>query len=178
MESVRVRAGDVVAVSAAAGGVGSLAVQLAAGRGAEVIGIAGPRNVEWLESMGVKAVVYGDGLSERIRAIAPRGLDAFIDCFGGGYVDLAVELGVAPERIDTIIDRAGAHRHGAKAEGMSTVTDPGAVIKALAEAIAEGELVVPIARTFPLEEVRQAYTELEQRHTRGKIVLVVRTPPS
>jgi NADPH:quinone reductase-like Zn-dependent oxidoreductase len=173
VKSVGLKPGEVVAVSAAAGGVGSIAIQLARRLGATVLGIAGVENSDWLESMGVTAVTYGEGLGERLRAAAGGGIDAFIDCFGGGYVDLAVdELGVKPDRVDTIIDREAGARHGTHVDGMSTIDDVGDVISELASLIALEELVVPIAATFALGDVRQAYELLEQRHTRGKIVLV------
>jgi NADPH:quinone reductase-like Zn-dependent oxidoreductase len=173
VQSVGLEAGDVVAVSAAAGGVGSVAIQLARRLGATVFGIAGAGNADWLESMGVTAVSYGDGLAERLRAAAGRQIDAFIDCFGGGYVDLAVdELGVQPDRVDTIIDRESGTKHGTHVDGMSTVDDVGSVMVELASLIEQGQLEIPIAATFPLEEVRAAYELLEQRHTRGKIVLL------
>ena len=162
------------AVSAAAGGVGSIVVQLARRLGATVLGVAGPGNSEWLESMGVTAVPYGDGLQRTSpRGCGRRGIDAFIDCFGGGYVDLAVdELGVEPDKVDTIIDREAGLRLGAHVDGMSTVDDVGSVISELASLIEKGELTVPIAATFALRDVREAYELLDQRHTRGKIVLV------
>ncbi len=172
IRAVEVEAGDTVAVSAAAGGVGSIAVQLARLAGATAIGIAGSSNSDWLRSRGVIPVVYGDGLAERLRAAAPDGIGAFIDCFGGGYVELAVELGVPVERIDTIIDWAAAQQVGAKTAGLATVDDPAAVLSELTGLIAAGELEVPIARTFPLAQVQDAYAELEERHTRGKIVLL------
>jgi NADPH:quinone reductase-like Zn-dependent oxidoreductase len=173
VKSVGLKAGEVVAVSAATGGVGSIAIQLARQRGATVLGIASAGNAEWLESMGITAVSYGDGLGERLRAAAGGKVDAFIDCFGDGYVDLAVdELGIRPDRVDTIIDWKSGERHGTHMDAMSTVDDVGTVILELASLIEQGVLTVPIAATFPLEEVRSAYKLLEQRHTRGKIVLV------
>lgn len=175
IRSVGAGSGDTVVVSAAAGGVGSLAVQLARRAGADVIGIAGPANAAWLESIGVTPVSHGEGIASRLRAAAPDGVDAFIDCFGGGYVDLAVELGVPTGRIDTIIDWPAAGRTGAKAEGMATVKDPAAVMTELAALVAAGQLTVPIARTYPLEQVQDAFRELARRHTRGKIVLLPAT---
>jgi NADPH:quinone reductase-like Zn-dependent oxidoreductase len=172
IQAVEVRAGDTVVVSAAAGGVGSIAVQLARLVGATVIGIAGPSNDDWLRVHGIIPVVYGQGLAERLRAAAPAGIDALIDCFGGGYVELGVELGVPVERIDTIIDWEAAQQVGAKTAGLATIEDPAAVLSELADLAAAGKLDVPIARTFPLTQVRDAYNELEQRHTRGKIVLL------
>ncbi len=173
VKSVGLESGEVVAVSAAAGGVGSIAIQLARRLGATVLGIAGVANSNWLESVGVTAVTYGEGLVERLRAAAGGRIDAFIDCFGGGYVDMAVdELGVKPDRVDTIIDRESGVRQGTHVDGMSTVNDVGKVIAELASMIEQEQLVVPIAATFALRDVRSAYELLEQRHTRGKIVLV------
>jgi NADPH:quinone reductase-like Zn-dependent oxidoreductase len=173
VKSVGLKPGEVVAVSGAAGGVGSIAIQLARRLGATVLGIAGAGNSEWLQSMGATPVVYGEGLADRRRAAASGGIDAFIDCFGSGYVDLAVvELGVKPGRVDTIIDWEAGARLGAHVDGMSTVGDVGSVLSELASLIEQGELVVPIAATFALDDVRQAYQLLEQRHSRGKIVLV------
>jgi NADPH:quinone reductase-like Zn-dependent oxidoreductase len=147
-----------------------LTVQLARRAGARVIGIAGAANADWLRSLGVEPVRYGDGLADRLRAAAPDGIDTFIDTFGGGYVELAVELGVEPSRVETVIDFAAAERFGAQAVGGSEAsTAP--VLAELAELMAAGELTVPIAATYPLEQVREAYTELAARHTRGKIVL-------
>jgi NADPH:quinone reductase-like Zn-dependent oxidoreductase len=173
IKSVGLKPGDVVAISGAAGGVGSIAIQLARRSGAKVLGIAGSGNADWLKQMGTIPLVYGEGLADRLRAASGGKIDAFIDCFGGGYVDLAVhELGVQPDRVDTIIDREAGARHAAHVDGMSTVDDVGTVISELAGLIEQERLVVPIAATFPLDGVRQAFQLLEQRHTRGKIVLV------
>ncbi len=171
VRAVAVSADDTVVVSGAAGGVGSLTVQLAREKGATVIGLAGEDNHAWLEDHHVIPVTYGEGVAERIRAAAPDGVDAFIDTFGSGYVELALELGVAPERIDTIIDFDAVERHGVKAEGNSAA-DSAEVLAELAQLIADGRLELPVARTYPLAEVREAYEELERRHTRGKIVLI------
>ncbi|MDH6144480.1 NADPH:quinone reductase-like Zn-dependent oxidoreductase [Kitasatospora sp. GP30] len=171
VRAVHPEKGETVVVSGAAGGVGSLAVQLARRTGATVIGLAGKGNHEWLTSRGVIPVAYGEGVADRIRAAAPNGVDAFIDTFGSGYVELALALGVPAERIDTIADFAAAEKYGVKADG-SIAAGPGAkVLAELAGLIADGHLDVPIAKVYPLAQVREAYTELERRHTRGKIVL-------
>jgi NADPH:quinone reductase-like Zn-dependent oxidoreductase len=170
VRAVGVSAGDTVVVSGAAGGVGSLAVQLAARTGATVIGLAGERNHPWLRDHGVIPVTYGEGVADRIREASGGRVDAFIDTFGSGYVALAIELGVAPDRIDTIIDWAAAQEYGAKTEGTAAAASAD-VLAELAELIDRGELEVPIAKAYALEDVRDAYRELEQRHTRGKIVL-------
>lgn len=101
----------------------------------------------------------------------PGGVDAFIDTHGNGYVELALALGVATDRIDTIADFAAAAKHGVKTVGGAEA-GPGAEIFAeLAGLIADGHLDVPIANLYPLAQVREAYTELERRHTHGRIVL-------
>jgi NADPH:quinone reductase-like Zn-dependent oxidoreductase len=171
VRAVGAGSGDTVVVSGAAGGVGSLAVQLAVLAGATVIGLAGESNHQWLLEHGAIPVAYGDGVVGRIREVTDGRVDAFIDTFGGGYVELAVEeLGVAPDRIDTIIDRDAAQRYGTKMEGTAAAASA-AVLAELAELIDEGRLEVPIAKVYPLENVRDAFRELEKRHTRGKIVL-------
>jgi NADPH:quinone reductase-like Zn-dependent oxidoreductase len=168
VRAVSLKSGDAVAVSAAAGGVGSIAVQLATRAGAKVIGIASPANHEWLAAHGVKPVAYGADLIGRLREAR---IDAFIDTHGGGYVKLAVDLGVSRDRIDTIIDFAAAREHGAKAEGSSAALNA-SVLAELATLSASGDLEVPIAATFPLNDVRAAFSLLGQGHSRGKIVLL------
>lgn len=163
--------GDTVVVAGAAGGVGSLTVQLLRHAGATVIGLASEPHHAWLREHGVTPVTYGDGVPARIRAAAPGGVDAFVDNFGDGYIDLAIELGVAKDRINTIIDFAGAARTGVRNEGMQGSANAG-VLAELAKLVAAGDLDVPIAATYPLTEVRTAYQHLMRRHTRGKIVLV------
>jgi NADPH:quinone reductase-like Zn-dependent oxidoreductase len=163
--------GEAVVVSAAAGGVGSIAVQLLRIRGTNVVGIASPDNHPWLLAHGVTPVAYGDGLEERVRAAAPDGVQAFVDTFGPEYVDLALALGVSPERINTIISFERAVEVGARTEGSAAGSTPEVMI-ALAELAADGRLEVPIAATYPLERVQDAFAELERRHTRGKIVLI------
>lgn len=175
VRAVQPAAGETVVVSGAAGGVGSLAVQLARNTGAEVIGIASENNAAWLRSVGVTPVAYGDDLAARLRKVAPSGIDAFIDTYGNGYVDLAVELGVDPARINTIIDYAAAAKAGAKAEGSSTASDA-EILAFVAEEVAWGRVVLPIAAVYPLEAIQEAYTELGARHTRGKIVLSTELP--
>ncbi|WP_433462215.1 NADP-dependent oxidoreductase [Spirillospora sp. CA-128828] len=161
---------DTVVVSGAAGGVGSLAVQLARRRGATVIGLASDPNHAWLKDRGVVPVEYGEGVAERIRQASGGKVDAFIDTFGDGYVELAVELGVRPERINTISDWQAAAKVGARTYGEGAAASA-VVLGELARLAARGELEVPIARTYPLEQVRDAFGELERRHTHGKIVL-------
>lgn len=171
VEAIDPKPGETVVVSAAAGGVGSIAVQLLRVRDVHVIGIASEANHAWLREHGVTPVSYGEGLEARVRAVAPDGVDGFIDTFGPEYIDLAIALGVAPERINTIIAFERAAAVGAKTAGSvdGSTTDAMSELAALA---ASGRLDVPIAATYPLARVRDAFAELEQRHTRGKIVLI------
>jgi NADPH:quinone reductase-like Zn-dependent oxidoreductase len=117
VRAVQPEEGETVVISGAAGGVGSIAVQLACRTGATVIGLASEANHEWLTGHGVIPVAYGKGVADRIRATAPSGVDAFIDTHGDGYVELALALGVAAGRIDTIVDFAAAARHGVRTDG-------------------------------------------------------------
>jgi NADPH:quinone reductase-like Zn-dependent oxidoreductase len=171
VRAVSLSEGDVVAVSGAAGGVGTLVVQLAARRGAHVIGLASEGHHDWLRAHGAVPITYRDGVEERIREAGGGRLDAFVDTFGGGYVDMAIALGVSPDRIDAIADREAAARVGAKQDGNAVGARAG-VLAELAGLIERGELEVPIARTYPLAQVRDAYRDLERRHTLGKIVLI------
>jgi NADPH:quinone reductase-like Zn-dependent oxidoreductase len=172
VRAVDLKAGDTVAIAGAAGGVGTIAVQLTTRTGATVIGIAGPSNDKWLTAHGVIPVNYGDDLADRLRSASPSGrIDAFLDFFGNGYVELAVaELGVAAQRVDTIIDFPAAAQFGAQTAGNADASNVD-VLAELADLIAAGELEVPIAQVFSLDDVQDAYRTLEQRHTRGKIVL-------
>jgi NADPH:quinone reductase-like Zn-dependent oxidoreductase len=168
VRAVSLKQGDTVAVSGAAGGVGSITVQLATRAGAQVIGIASPANHPWLAAHGVKPESYGAGLADELKTTR---IDAFIDTHGGGYVKLAVELGIPRERIQTIIDFTAVREYGVKAEG-SNAARSASVLAELAALIAAGDLDVPIAATFPLDQVRAAFSLLEQGHIRGKIVLL------
>ena len=168
--AVQLQPGETVVVSAAAGGVGALVTQLALIAGATVIGTSGPNNFDYLHSLGATPVAHGDGLVDRIKRAAPQGVDAYLDNFGDGNVDIAIHLGVKPERINTIIDFAAAQRFGAHAAGQAEGND-GQVFSDLARLIDEGKLVIPIQSTYPAQQVRTAYEELARRRSRGKIVL-------
>lgn len=171
VKAVEPRAGEIVVVSGASGGVGLVAAQLATRTGATVIGLASQDNAGWLHDHGIIPVTYGDGQEKRIRAAADgKRIDAFIDTFGSGYVDLALALGVPNERINTVVDYQAAKEKGVKALGTR---DAGGVsaFGELADLAAAGVLDIPIAATYPLDQVQEAYRRLAERHTRGRIVL-------
>jgi NADPH:quinone reductase-like Zn-dependent oxidoreductase len=170
IRAVGLKAGETLVVSGAAGGVGSVTVQLARDLGAKVIGLAGESNRRWLEQHGIVHVAYGNGAAQRIRAAANGRVDAFIDTFGSGYVDLALELGVEPNRIDTIIDFEAARKHGVKTAGNSDAATK-EVMSTLTAMLGAGKFEIPIAKVYPMVHVREAFRELERRHTQGKIVL-------
>jgi NADPH:quinone reductase-like Zn-dependent oxidoreductase/FAD/FMN-containing dehydrogenase len=163
--------GDVVAVSAAAGGVGRVLTQLLVHRGVRVLGIASTANADWLTAHGAVPVEYGDGLAGRLRAQAPGGIDAFIDLHGPEYVQLAVDLGVARDRIETIISYEKAGELGTRAEGSTDASTP-EVMQEMAGLVTAGSIEIDIAGTYPLEDVAAAFAEQAKGHTAGKLVLL------
>jgi NADPH:quinone reductase len=172
VRAVAPTAGEAVVIAGAGGGVGGFAVQLSVQTGARVIALASERHHAWLSDRGAIPVAYGTGVRERITAAAGETpVAALIDLVGDGYVELALELGIAKDRIDTIVDFPATEKYGVKFEGGAAAASA-ATLAELAEAIAAGDLIVPIQRTYPLDEVRAAFTELEAGHTAGKIVLI------
>ncbi len=159
---------DTVLVSAAAGGVGVLASQLALRTGAKVIGTASEKNHEFLRGLGVIPVAYGEGLADRLRDIAPK-ITAVLDYHGPTTIDIALRLGVPGPRINTIAARG--HRTDA---GVTTVGGADATLDdlaQLAQLISAGDVVLPIDSVYPIERVTEAYQHLAKGHLRGKVVL-------
>jgi NADPH:quinone reductase-like Zn-dependent oxidoreductase len=175
LDRLAVRAGQTVLVQGAAGGTGTVAVQFATARGARVIGTASEGNHEFLRSLGAEPTTYGPGLADRVRALAPSGVDAVVDCAGGALPDLVALTG-DPARVVTIADfTAAAHgvhfSHGAPATAGADPLPLHALLLAVT-LVAEGRLRIPVAATFPLGEVAAAHELSESRHARGKIVLL------
>jgi len=170
VESLEPLSGKTAVLVGAAGGVGTIAVQLAKNAGAAVIGLASEQHHQWLSSHGVIPVTYGEGVADRIRSAAGAAVDAFLDTHGGGYVELALELGVRPERIDTIADFQAGKKYGVKTDANAAGASA-EVLGELAGLVDRGLLEIPIANVYPLDKVQDAYRELEQGHTLGKIVL-------
>jgi NADPH:quinone reductase-like Zn-dependent oxidoreductase len=162
---------DTVLVSAAAGGVGVLACQLAIRTGATVIGTASIPNHDYLTELGVIPVEYGDGLAERIRESLHDGqpLTAVLDNHGPETIDVAIELGVPPERINTVAAYGPAARGAAHVGGRDATNE---TLEELAELLAQGELVLPIDSIYPIERAAEAYRRLSGGHVRGKVILV------
>ena len=170
VRAVELGESDTLVVSGASGGVGSIAVQLALLADATVVGLASPAHHGWLTDHGVTPLSYGDGVADRIREAAKR-VDAFIDTFGGDYVEIALELGVDPGRVDTIANFGAVEKYGVKADGNAAGASA-TVLAELAALVGGGRLDVPIAATFPLSEVADAYRRLANGHVVGKIVLL------
>ncbi|MFD7830165.1 NADP-dependent oxidoreductase [Kitasatospora sp. NPDC059803] len=170
------RAGETLLVHGAAGGVGTLLLQLARARGITVVGTAGEANHAYLRELGAIPVAYGDGLAERVRAAAPGGVDRALDAAGkGGVLPLSIELTGSADRVVTIVDFAGSAEYGVRfsggAEGVESYHQRAyAAVLALHEA---GTLRLPLHQVLPLAEAAEAHRISEHGHLRGKIVLTV-----
>lgn len=172
LRELHVTAEDTLLVTAAAGGVGVFAVQLARRTGARVIGTAGPANLGFLKTLGAEGIEYGDGFADRIRAIASAGVDAVLDASGRGELPALIDLAGGGERVVSVADPKAAEkgaRFGSAADSSVDVSD---ALSLLAELLEREELEVPIWRTFPLAQVQAAHRESEAGHLRGKIILV------
>jgi NADPH:quinone reductase-like Zn-dependent oxidoreductase len=173
LDLVDVGDGTMVVINGAAGAVGSSAVQIAVARGAHVIGTASTGNHDYVRSLGAEPTTYGEGLAERLRELAPNGIDAAVDAAGGGALPALVELAGDPERVITIVDYAGAAKTGARFSGGVGTTRAVHALRHIAELIETGRFTLTVARTFPLEEIADAHRLSETGHVRGKLVLLV-----
>ncbi|WP_372507951.1 NADP-dependent oxidoreductase [Nocardia amikacinitolerans] len=172
LDLLRPRAGETLLVNGASGAVGSMAVQLARAEGVTVIGTAAPANQDLVRALGATPTPYGDGLVERVRALAPGGVDAVFDAAGHGVLPAAIELRGGTDRIVTIADGAAADL------GIAFPTGPGprsaALLGDVAQRLARGEFrLAGAARVFPLAEAAAAQREMEHGHGPGKVVLIV-----
>ncbi len=172
LDQLGVTAGSTVLVNGASGSVGSAAVQLAVERGARVIGTGSPAAHDLLRSLGAEPVAYGDGMTERVRAIVPAGVDFALDVAGSGVLPELVELAGAPEHVITVADFLGAQETGVRfSRGDSgRATYALAQVARMAEA---GRFVAKVGQTFPLAEVAEAHRVGEAGTVRGKLVLLV-----
>jgi NADPH:quinone reductase-like Zn-dependent oxidoreductase len=177
LTATSVTSGDTVLVHAAAGGVGSMAVQLAVARGARAIGTASERHHQRLRELGAEPTTYGDGLADRVRALAPDGVDAAIDCVGTDEaIDVSLQLVADRDRIATIVAYARGARDAIKILGGGPGADPGTELRdaarlELAALVAQGALTVD-ARSFALDDVAEAHRTGQAGHVAGKLVLV------
>jgi NADPH:quinone reductase-like Zn-dependent oxidoreductase len=172
LDQLGVEGGDTLLVNGASGSVGSAAVQLAVARGARLIGTASPANHEYLRSLGAEPIAYGEGLAERVRALAPRGVDLALDVAGSGVLPTLIALAGGAAHVLTVADFAGARAHGVRFSRGDTGRALH-VLGEIGELIESGRFTLPVARTFPLAEVAEAHRSGEQGHVRGKLVLLV-----
>ncbi|MFF3459895.1 NADP-dependent oxidoreductase [Streptomyces sp. NPDC002730] len=167
--ALEVGSGDTVLVHAAAGGVGSLAVQLAKHAGARVIGTASERNHDHLRELGAEPVEYGEGLADRVRDLAPDGVDAAFDTVGGDALRVSAEVLAPQGRVASIADREvlslGGHYWWVRPDAAD--------LTALAELAEQGVITVHVDRTFPLEQTAEAHALNAEGRTRGKVVVTV-----
>jgi NADPH:quinone reductase-like Zn-dependent oxidoreductase len=171
LDQLDVGAGSTLLINGASGSVGSAAVQLAVARGARVTGTASPANHDYLRSLGARPVAYGEGLVERVRAVAPDGVDVALDVAGSGVLPELIELASGREHVITVADFGGAQEHGV----AFSSGDAGRAVHALAgigQLIEAGRFSLPVAQTFPLAEVAEAHRIGEGGHVRGKLVLL------
>ena len=173
LDLLGVTAGTTLLVNGAAGAVGSSATQIARSRDARVIGTASPNNRDYLRSLGAEPTTYGDGLTERVRTLAPGGVDAALDAAGGGALPALIELVGDPGRVVTIADYPGAQETGAQFSGGMGSGRALHALREIGEVIESGQFTLPVAQTFPLEQIAEAHRLSEAGHVRGKLVLLV-----
>jgi NADPH:quinone reductase-like Zn-dependent oxidoreductase len=167
---IDVKSGDTVLIGGAAGGVGTFAVQLAKLAGATVIGTGSEDSFEYLRQLGAIPVTYGPGLADRVRKLAPNGVDAATVLVGTETIDVALALGISPARISAIA--AGPNPPGGVRATGGMQARPGA-LERITDAIRSGKLTVPIAATFPIERTREAVTLQRGGHVHGKVVITL-----
>lgn len=167
LASQPVEAGQTIVVSAAAGGVGGVLSQLAVLRGLRVIGSSSPANHDWLRSRGIEPVTYGPGLVAEVYALARDGITAAFDLHGQSAVRQFLELGVPPHRVNT--NAMDPSEFGIRHVGRGPTSIP--TLDALSALVVAGDVELPIAASFPFDEVADAFRRLETGHLRGKVVI-------
>jgi len=171
LKRLGVKAGETLLIHAAAGGVGTFAVQLAAARGVKVIGTASEHNHDYLRSIGATPVTYGEGLLERVRSVAPDGVDAVLDASGRGEIPLSIELTGNPKRVLTLVAFDAAET-GIQLHVGGAGSDLGDALRELVALTVEQQVTVPVVQTYPLAEVAQALRVSREGHVTGKIVVL------
>jgi len=169
LDLLGLKPGQTVVVDGASGGVGSVTVQVAVPRGLTVIGTAGEANQDFVRSLGATPTTHGPGLADRVRELAPDGVDGAVDTVGKGGVPDLVALTGDPGKVVTIAD------FGAAELGVQVTSGGGGVaprLAQIAELVAQGRLDLTIAGTYPLDRIGEAYRESRGGHVRGKLVLV------
>ncbi|MDH2430704.1 NADP-dependent oxidoreductase [Sphaerisporangium sp. TRM90804] len=170
VDTIGLGRGDTLLVHAAAGAVGGAAVQIARMRGAEVVGTARPENHDYLRDLGAVPVEYGDGLVERVRAAAPRGVDAALDGAGGAALDASLELVKDRDRIVTLVEHTRASEVGVRTVQGERSAER---LARYARLYSQGDLKFLIRRAYPLAQAADAHRDVETGHGRGKVVITI-----
>ncbi|HWE14240.1 MAG TPA: NADP-dependent oxidoreductase [Solirubrobacteraceae bacterium] len=165
--------GQTLVINGASGSVGIAAVQFARERGARVIGTASPANQDYVRSFGAEPTTYGEGLVDRVRALAPGGVDSALDAAGGGALPALIELTGSPDRVVTIADYPGAEQAGVRFTGGVGTERAWGALRDASALIDAGRFSVPVAQTFPLAQIAEAHRISETGHPKGKLVLIV-----
>lgn len=169
--------GVTLLINGAAGGIGSTAVQLAVARGARVIGAASAANQDYLRLLGAEPVTYGEGMSERVRSLAPDGVNVALDVAGSGVLPELIDLAGGAQNVVTLADIDGAKEHdvrfssGFQGHAFHALAEIGALIEA-------GRFWLPVERTFPLAKISEAHSVSERGRVRGRLVLVIDGGPA
>jgi NADPH:quinone reductase-like Zn-dependent oxidoreductase len=172
LDELGVGPGITLLVNGAAGGIGSAAVQLALARGARVIGAASSGNHDYLRGLGAEPVTYGEGMAERVRTLAPTGVDAALDVAGSGVLPQLIDLAGGPASVVTLADFNGAKQHevrfsnGFQGHAFHALAEIGTLIEA-------GRFWLPVERAYPLDRISEAHRVSEHGHVRGRLVLVI-----
>lgn len=170
LRALRVAAGETVLIHAAAGGVGTMAVQLARAWGAVVVGTAGQHHYDYLRELGATPVTYGDGLVERVRQVAPDGVDVALDAIGTEEALVtSAELVADHDRAGSLANPEIAERLGLRVLGTKRSADR---LGELVQLYIEGLLRVHVSAAFSLEDAAAAHRKVEGGHVRGKVVLI------
>jgi len=173
LDQLGVATGTTLFINGASGGIGSTAVQLAAARGARVIGAASPANQDYLSLLGAEPVTYGQGMAGRVRALAPGGVDAALDVAGNGVLPQLTDLAGDPRNVVTLADLDGARQHGVRFSNGFADGHAFHSLATIGELTETGRFWLPVDKTFPLAQIARAHRASEHGHVRGRLVLLV-----
>lgn len=169
-----VASGQTLFVNGATGGVGSATVQLAVARGVRVIGAASPANHGYLRLLGAEPVAYGEGMTGRVRALTPGGVDAALDVAGNGVLPELIDLAGGPAHVITVADFDGSKEHGVRFSNGYTDGNAFHALAELGNLVEDGRFWLPVDKVFPLAGIAEAHRVIEHEHVRGRLVLIIR----
>jgi NADPH:quinone reductase-like Zn-dependent oxidoreductase len=173
LDQLGVTSASTLFINGASGGIGSTAVQLAVARGARVIGAASAANQNYLSLLGAEPVTYGDGMAERVRALAPGGVDVALDVAGNGVLPQLIELAGGAQNVITLADFDGAKEHGVHFSNGYADGNAFHALAGVGELVETGRFWLPVDKTFPLAAIAEAHRASEHGHVRGRLVLAV-----